>query len=200
MQLLKALVALGGSQVTEQRLIDALWPNEDGDKAHTAFSTTLNRLRKLVGPDAIILSDGRLSLDSKHCWVDVWSFEDLLRQMEEAKKNDDWKRFAQNALALYRDHFMAADGDESWAIALRERLRQRYLKTTTALAGGWQSQGDWQQALSCYQRGLEVDNLAEGFYQGLMRCYHQLGLKSEALDSYYRCKRMLSISLSVKPW
>ncbi len=55
LQLLKALVALGGSQVTEQHLIDALWPDDEGDKAHTAFSTTLNRLRKLIGTETIIL-------------------------------------------------------------------------------------------------------------------------------------------------
>ncbi len=141
-----------------------------------------------------------MSLDPRYCWVDVWSFEHQLKQADDAQHSNDWQRFAdhaQCALALYRDHFLAADDGEPWAVALRERLRSLYLKTTTALAGGWQSQGDWHRALDCYQRGLEVDNLAEGFYQGLMRCYHQLGLKSEALESYHRCKRMLSISLGL---
>ena len=202
LQLLKALVALGGQQVTEQRLIDRLWPDEEGDKAHNAFSTTLNRLRKLIGNEAITLIEGALSLNARHCWLDVWSFQGLLKAAEKAQKNADWQEFeqsAQNALSLYRDHFLAADGDESWAIALRERLRHQYLKTTSTLADGWQARGDWRLALSCYQKGLDVENLSEEFYQGLMRCYQQLGLKAEALDSYHRCKRILSLSLGVEP-
>jgi len=58
---------------------------------------------------------------------------------------------------------------------------------------------DWTRALACYQRGLEVDDLAEEFYQGAMRAHHQLGNRSRALDTYHRCKRHLSISLSITP-
>jgi DNA-binding SARP family transcriptional activator len=202
LQLLKALVALGGQQVNEQRLIDRLWPDEEGDKAHNAYSTTLSRLRKLIGVESITLIEGALSLNTRHCWLDVWSFQGLLKAAEHAKQNDDWQDFeqsSQNALGLYRDHFLAAEADESWAIALRERLRHQYLDTTAALADGLQARGDWRLALNCYQSGLDVENLSEDFYQGLMRCYQQLGLKAEALESYHRCKRILSLSLGVEP-
>ncbi len=202
LQLLKALVALGGQKVTEQRLIDQLWPDEDGDKAHNVYSTTLNRLRKLIGSEYITLMEGSLSLDPRHCWIDVWNFQGLLKAAEDAKQNDDWQGFeqpAQNALNLYRDHFLAAEADASWMIAMRERLRHQYLKTTSTLADGWQARGDWKQALNCYQKGLDVENLSEEFYQGLMHCYQQLGLKAEALQSYQRCKRILSLSLGVEP-
>ena len=202
LQLLKALIALGGQQVTEQRLIDRLWPDEDGDKAHNAFSTTLNRLRNLIGNESILLMEGSLSLDARHCWVDVWCFQDLIKAAEKAGQKADWQGFeqaAENALSLYRDHFLAAEADESWAIALREHLRHQYLKTTSTLADGWQARGDWRLALSCYQKGLDIENLCEEFYQGLMRCYQQLGLKAEALQSFHRCKRILSLYLGVEP-
>ena len=202
LQLLKALVALGGLNVNEQRLIDRLWPDEDGDKAHNAFSTNLNRLRKLIGNEAIILIEGSLSLNSKQCWLDSWSFQGLVSAAEHAQQNNDWQdfeQFAQNALSLYRGHFLVAEVDDSWTIVQRECLRLQYLKTTATLADGWQARGDWRLALNCYQKGLDVENLSEEFYQGQMRCYQQLGLKAEALESYHRCKRILSISLGVKP-
>ena len=31
--------------------------------------------------------------------------------------------------------------------------------------------GHWEKARECYQGGIEVDNLAEEFYQSLMSCY-----------------------------
>jgi len=43
--LLKALVALGGREVKETQLMDALWPDAEGDAAHKSFSVTLTRLR-----------------------------------------------------------------------------------------------------------------------------------------------------------
>lgn len=202
LQLLKALIALGGRNVSEQRLLDRLWSEEDGDKAHNTFSTTLNRLRKLLGNESIILIEGSLSLNPKYCWLDIWSFQELVRAAEKANQKNDWHKFeqsAQNALNLYRNHFLTDEADESWAIVLRERLRNQYLKTISTLANGLQLKGDWRLALNCYQKGLDVESLSEEFYQGLMRCYQKLGLKAEALESYHRCKRILSISLGVEP-
>src|SRR5207342_3026373 len=47
--LLKAIIALGGRDVPEHALCDALWGDEDGDAASSALSMTLVRLRKLFG-------------------------------------------------------------------------------------------------------------------------------------------------------
>ena len=63
----------------------------------------------------------------------------------------------------------------------------------------WQESGQWGKALDCYLRGLEIDDLAEEFYQGLMACYLNLGQKAKALSIYNRCKRILSSTLGIEP-
>jgi LuxR family transcriptional regulator, maltose regulon positive regulatory protein len=50
-----------------------------------------------------------------------------------------------------------------------------------------------------YQCGLDIDPLAETFYQGLMHAYQQLGCRAEAVEAYQRCRRMLSLLLGIKP-
>jgi LuxR family transcriptional regulator, maltose regulon positive regulatory protein len=45
LELLKALIAFGGTAVPETTLTDALWPDAEGDAAHQAFGVTLHRLR-----------------------------------------------------------------------------------------------------------------------------------------------------------
>jgi hypothetical protein len=83
--LLRALVALGGQNVSEERVAEVLWPDAEGDAAHQALSVTLHRLRRLLGHDrAVSRNDGRLSLDPAHCWVDVWSVEQTLARAEAA--------------------------------------------------------------------------------------------------------------------
>ena len=67
--LLKALIALGGTSVPEQKLIDALWPEEEGDAARSAYKVALHRLRNLLEEQAtLIIEGGTISLNAKLCW------------------------------------------------------------------------------------------------------------------------------------
>jgi LuxR family maltose regulon positive regulatory protein len=76
-ELLKALVALGGTAVPVGRLIDFVWPDAQGDDGNNAFKTTLSRLRRLLPDEAIDLQDGALTLNRYLVWTDVSAFEQL---------------------------------------------------------------------------------------------------------------------------
>src|SRR4029077_20264547 len=75
LELLRALIARGGRAVHINDIMNILWPAE-GPSARVNFDMALMRLRKLLGsPDAVILTEGRLTLDPQVCWVDAWTFE-----------------------------------------------------------------------------------------------------------------------------
>ena len=57
----------------------------------------------------------------------------------------------------------------------------------------------YEKAVEYFQKGLEVDSLAEAFYQHLMVCYGQLGRKAEAMAVYNRCCDALSSTLGANP-
>ena len=83
--LLKALIALGGRSVREEPVMDALWPDAEGDAARVALASALHRLRGLLGREqAVLRQEGQLSLDARLCWVDVWAVERLLGRAETA--------------------------------------------------------------------------------------------------------------------
>lgn len=84
-------------------------------------------------------------------------------------------------------------------MSLRERLRSQFLRIVTRLARHWSEDGRWERAIEAYQRGLDVDDLAEEFYQGLMTAYQALGRRAEALAVYERCRRVLAARLGVAP-
>ncbi len=204
--MLKALIAFGGREVHEEQIADALWPEADGDLAHKSFATTLWRLRKLIGcPEAIQLSDKKLTLDPRYCWVDVWAFERLIRQAESAweqgMKEDEMTTaisLVEKALDFYKGGFLPAESYAYWAISLSERLQNRYLRTIKRLCGYWKQNGQHEKAAECYQRSLEVDDLAEDSYHDLMACYWQLGRRADALSVYERYKEILSTKLGVE--
>jgi ATP/maltotriose-dependent transcriptional regulator MalT/DNA-binding SARP family transcriptional activator len=204
LELLKALVALGGEAVESSRLAAALWPDADGDAAKGSFDTTLYRLRKLLGVDtALVLAEGKLSLDRRQCWVDVWAFERVAREAEACARAadasiDDAVRFGRALLGAYPGHFLA-DEDAPWAMALRDRLRSKLARTVLALGGRLQAALAWHDVVALYQRALELDNLAEELYRGLMICHRELGQPASALQTYRRCRELLSVVLGLAP-
>ena len=199
--LLKALIALGGTDVPEQTLTDALWPDEEGDAAHGLYTMALSRLRKLLGdPDFLQQRGAKLSLDQRKCWVDVWAFERDVSQMSDTpeKSESDPTDFT-DALIQYGGHFLPDDIDAPWSASLRERLRSRFIRAISEAARDLEDGSRHEEAIKLYQRGLDADNLAEAFYQGLMRCHAIVGRNTEAITTYLKLKQLLSITLNLKP-
>jgi DNA-binding SARP family transcriptional activator len=208
--LLKALIAVGGRDIKEETLADLLWPDAEGDAGHNAFTTTLARLRKLIGDDsAIQLSGGRVSLDNRTCWVDRWAFERLCSRTDTVLEKiqngladlESLKKIAAKAAGLYQGAFLGSDGDPPWSVAPRERLRSRYLhlvgQTGTFLA----QEGDDEAAIRYYRKGLEAEPLAEYLHQSLISAYLRLDRLAEALAAFKQCRKILdshSIPLSQK--
>jgi len=204
LEMLKILASFGeGQEVSKSQLSDILWPEADGDRAQRSFDTTLHRLRHLLGHDkVIILRDGRLSLDLRYCWVDSMAFERILKQAEDYTTNEDRKsaiKSLEKAVALYKGPFLAGEADESWVISYNERLRSKFLRAIERLGNYLEEEGGLNRAVDCFQKAIEVDDVAEMFYQRLMICLRQLGRRTDALSVYQRCERTLSANLGLEP-
>lgn len=202
LSLLKALIAHGASEVPEHVLTDALWPDEDADAAHIALNVALHRLRKLLpnGNEIVRLQEGRLSLDGDACWIDSRVFEQYVAAVDDALAGGTDATLAlHRALVLYRGHFLSEDRDEPWSLSARERLRSKFNRIVVACGSALSAAGRDVEALECYRRGIETDDLAEDFYQGAMQCALVLKRSAEGLATYQRLERMLSLSLGIKP-
>ena len=205
--MLKALTSFGGKEVKEDQITDILWPEADGDVAHQSFEITLHRLRQLIGfHEAVQLHEGRITLDPRHCWVDAWAFESSVDQADASWRKEPIGRGAteaiqqtQKAINFYQGTFLHGDASEPWTNSLRERLRSKFLRCVVKLGHHWQRNEQWVKAAECYQRGLEVDEIIEQFYQNLMIIYQRLGRRTEALSIYTRCQRALFSALGVEP-
>lgn len=206
LEMLKALIALGGRNISEKQLSDFLWSNADWEEAHRSFTVTLHRLRRLLGNEKFIeLNEGRVTLNSRKCWVDVWAFERLAGEVENLMKQDSPGKGAakplapaHKAISLYRGDFLAGEADRPWSLARRARLRSRMLRLAGMVGREHEEQGAWDQAVECYLRGLDANELAEELYQRLMHCYHQLGRHGEIASIYQRCRMALALQ-GIKP-
>jgi ATP/maltotriose-dependent transcriptional regulator MalT/two-component SAPR family response regulator len=203
LELLKALIACGGREVPEETLTDHLWPEADGDLAHTSFNTTLHRLRQLLCfEEALVLKSRKLTLNLNHCWVDVQAFDRLAIQAEKARVHDDLEgaaRWSEKALDLYGGPFLPGDTQAPWSVSLREKMKFQFLSLLVATARALEEAGDYEKAVTLYQKGLDIDELLEPFYQGLMLCLKRSGRSMEAAAAYQRCRKTLAAVLGINP-
>jgi len=197
------LIAFGARAVSQAQLTAALWPDSDGDAGQQAFEVTLHRLRKMLGENAPLqLKDGLLTLDARRCWVDVWAFERLLSSLEadlRERKPDGLEALTRKLFTLYQGALLDRESELPATLSLRERLRSRFLRNLKELGRHHESLQAWDQATVCYLRALEVEPLAEEFYQRLMLGYRSLGRVAEGLATYERCRTVLKGMLGVEP-
>ncbi len=202
--LLKALIAFGGDQVQEWVLADALWPDSEGAASAQALATTLHRLRKILGDSRFVdRQNGTLTLKRELCWVDLFELEGMLAEVQRplasagagAAENND--RSAERVLELYKP-FLGQE-DTPWAFDCRERLRRRVLAALRAWAEERAQKGHYDRAIPIYEGAIEIDNLAEDNYRGLMRCLANVGRSAEALALYQKCRGALRDTLGAGP-
>jgi DNA-binding SARP family transcriptional activator len=196
LDLLLALIALGARDVPTGALMRAVWPDEASSDLHNLFDNTLYRLRHLLAcPTVLPLNGAKLSLDTRQCWVDALAFDRLAAASDTSLQPSA----VRNALRLYQGHFLQGETARPWAIACRERLRSRLHRLLIAAGERLELGGGRLEAADLYERGLEVDPLAEDLYQRLMNCRHHLGEHAEAVRVYRRCRDVLAAELGVAP-
>lgn len=198
LELLQALIAFGGLEVGAGALIDALWPDAEGDAAYHALESALYRLRQLLGArDAVRMAGRKVSLDRDQFWVDMWEFEQELK-LSRGDETDALARIGR-IRQLYTGHFLEHASERPWALETRHSLRDRFVRAVRDAAGACESQGRWQDAAPLYRSALELDLLNEDLYRGLMLCHQEMGDHSEALQAYQRCRELLARFLGVSP-
>lgn len=202
LELLKALIALGGGgkRVSASRLTLALWPDAEGDVARQALRTTLHRLRRLIGTEAVIAGDGLLGLDSGKVWVDLWALENLLAEADnEHAPAEGFPPTLERTLALYAGPFLVNDDQAQWALAARECVANRVQHLLAAKGRDLLSAGNPQGAAALYEKALGMDPLSEPFHRGLMAAHAAQGRAADALSAYRRCRAVLARRLGVLP-
>ena len=201
--LLKALIAFGGEGIPDLKLIDALWPDEEGDAALHALSAAVHRLRRLLGDArALVVDDGTVSLNREFVWIDVLESVNAFVAAESALGRGDEAAFTHAVRVLgnlYKGPFLPLDAEEPWSVSMREQLKARFVQIVIDYGAQLELAERWDEAADWYRRGVTADDLTETFYQGLMRCHIKTGRCAEGLSVFRRMKQVLSVTLGVHP-
>lgn len=202
LELLKALIAQGSKNVGVIRLCDALWPDVDGDIAHSSFSVTLHRLRKILGKDALVLEGNRLSLNPEYCWVDAWYCEFLLKELDyQFTWNNIHTDYVQilvdDLIEIYTGDFLGSEDERTWDIVYRDKLHTKFQRVIQNVCRHYEALGQCEKAINLYLKALELDPGAENLYYKLIQCYLGKNRMTEAARAYSRCEKVVRTTLNI---
>ena len=157
--LLKALVALGGHAVPGHALADLLWPDAEGDIADARLTTTLHRVRVLLGvPDAVLKECGLVSLNSKLVSCDVLEFDRVLQRVETHHR--EVQQLCSMLLEAYPGTLLPECSADAWLQPCRERLATKFAAAVARLGRRLEAEGAGSDAQALYLEALAREPLA----------------------------------------
>ncbi len=197
-ELLKAIIALGGTKVSMEKLSMLLWPDSDGDRALNNLKMALSRLRRIGGDYCSLPSNWlavkyqRVSLIRSVCRVDALEFA----RMMEKNRNMESVQSLQLILSLYVNDFLPQD-ETAWIDPFRDYLRALFIEGVLRLAS-LKDAGD-DVVLSFLEQARYSDPLHEGVYACLMAHYIEAGFPATALDIFHKAEKIISRRVGISP-
>ena len=176
------LLALNGSGMHREIVIDALWPDLTIDAASPRLHQAASYARKAVGDKrAILLRDDQVLLwPDRELTIDVEQFE-IAADLAQSGSVDE----AAAAVATYGGDLLPADPYEEWLGGRRDHLRLRYVDVL-------RTAGDWEAVLA-------VEPADEQAHLALMRGFVADGQRLATIRQFERLERALNNVLGVAP-
>ena len=190
--------------VSEDDLIEALWPELPLVSARRSLQVAASRARRVLdlpGAESSMIqrADGlyRLALGAADT-LDTDEFGRLAATAL-AERGEGRRQLLERARALWAGEPLPEERYSDWATAYREALVDRYTAVLTALVELDQSGGDHTGAAETARELVGLDPLNEGAHRALMTAYARTGRTGHALRQYLECRRALVETLGIEP-
>jgi DNA-binding SARP family transcriptional activator len=186
--------------ILRERLALLLWPDIPESEARRRLTRLLTHLRRaLPSSELLVTSGNHIGLDVERVWSDVMDFEQLYATETRSLES------LQQAVNLYRGPFLAGFSlpnsaeFEAWVTQERGAWERRYLKALADLIEGQAARGSYEAAVSCAERYLTINDLAEDVHRRLIELYAAVGNRRAALQQFEHCAKVLERELGVRP-
>ncbi|MFE7933873.1 BTAD domain-containing putative transcriptional regulator [Streptomyces sp. NPDC057456] len=196
--LLAALALRPGRLTAPETLIDEVWAEDPPQDAPAALQALIGRLRRAVGKDTVTSAPGGYRLAATEDDVDLFVFERLVRQGDEALRRGDAPAAARtldDALALWRGPALA-DLPDRTAATRPEALR---LEATRARAEADLLLGRAREAVPRLTELVAAHPYDEPLHALLIRALRDTGREAAALAAYETARRTLADGLGTDP-
>ncbi|AIQ72914.1 hypothetical protein BSK66_23270 [Paenibacillus odorifer] len=195
--------------VSKDMLIELLWPDFNLKKASTHLYTTIYQVRQCLKQNEVDLHISNLSggegytLETGSMLIDVDKWEQGILALETISEVNCAEH--QVLFELYSGDYFD-DYDYLWAESERQRLRTIWLHHAMGIAQFYIESNRIAEAVTVYQRVVQLQPYFEQGHLGLMKVYDSIGERSAVEEQYKLLKDLfqkelnLGLPASVEHW
>ncbi|MEK4472831.1 response regulator [Paenibacillus sp. FSL R7-0048] len=195
--------------VSKDMLIELLWPDFNLKKASTHLYTTIYQVRQCLKQNEVDLHISNLSggegytLETGSMLIDVDKWEQGILALETISEVNCAEH--QVLFELYSGDYYD-DYDYLWAESERQRLRTIWLHHAMGIAQFYIESNRIAEAVTVYQRVVQLQPYFEQGHLGLMKVYDSIGERSAVEEQYKLLKDLfqkelnLGLPASVEHW
>ncbi len=219
-QALLIYLAVEGTPVSRDKLIDLLWADSDMAHGRVVLRTTLTQLRSRLNERtngshapaiSLVIAEGDTLLvnPAADVQVDVRVLDQAYRRTRShttsAPSSHDLHAALQQAVAIYTSDFLDgfSSGDtpnfDDWASLQRERWHVRFAAVLDRLSQLQFEGGEFAAGIETVRRWLTHDALNEIAHRRLMQLHLAAGDRAAAMQAYAVCRQILLRELNANP-
>jgi len=203
LQALVAMLALAAPRpVSDDRLIDELWGDDQPAKPANALQAQVSQLRRVLGPGAVARQASGYALAVEAAAVDTLQLEDLVRDGRAAAGNGEHRAAAaqfEAAVALIRGPPLGDLLDHRFAREAASRLDQIVVSAHEGFVDAELASGHHAEVVGRLTDLVDVHPLHERFHAQLMVALFRAGRQSDALRVYQQVRALLAEELGLEP-
>ncbi len=205
--LLAYLIIHRQRHVSQEELIETLWPEEDNDNPANALKTLLYRTRATIAsvigeePQFILSQRGSYSWNLRlDCFVDAEAFDQLVtKAADKALPGETKLAVLEEAIQLYQHDFLPNLSNQMWIVPFATYYHYLYLESVYSYGELLQEKLEYAKIIDLCNMAIRIEPFEEKLYIMLIKAYLALGNTSAALSTYEKSTELLYKNLGVRP-
>lgn len=206
--LIEYLIAFRHKTITQEELIEVLWPEGDIDNPANALKNLVYRVRTALHSHGLQYAKDMISYNrGGYCWnnnlpcaVDAEEFEHLCKLAAAPGQTveEQARRYAE-AIELYGGDFLPGARFETWVVPISSHYRTLYLDCVYGLLEILTAQQRYAEMEPICLKTIGIDQFEETAHRYLILSLIRQGKQSQAMSHYSQVTELFFRELGVSP-
>ncbi|MCL2766493.1 MAG: winged helix-turn-helix domain-containing protein, partial [Peptococcaceae bacterium] len=195
--LLQYLITFRTRDISQNELIELLWPDDNIEDPANTLKTLMFRVRSVV--KQIGIEDAKrliLSKGGSYAWnmeipcvIDVDVFERLLEDANTTgiEQNDKLSKLLE-ATEIYKGDYLLQDSSASWIVPISAYYRSKYIRAVMDVCSILSELSRYEEIITLCQKAVLVDPYEESLHCTMLTALITTNKQQQALSYYYYVK------------
>ncbi len=193
--------------VSQERLIESLWPDEKSDDPANALKNLVYRLRRVLsnhenidGNNCIVIKNGTYAWNTEiPCALDTeemenWWKKACLESLPACTRIEYYK----NAISLYKGRFMADLVFDGWVAPMSSYYQSLFMNCVRDAVVLMEKEKRFEEMSALCEMAITIEPYEEILHENLLKSLIGLDKKNKALDHYNAISKKFYKELGVK--